>query len=180
MIRNADYVMTLIIDPEKRAKKAQVGVDLTIKAINRIGQPTRMRADNPSSIYEDKGIIYNDESLVRGNKNNFGIYTPIAPEDGFFHLEEGTYSVEFDQGIRALPKNNTAFIWQRSTLGRNGVLIRSSVYDPGFETPNMGAILFVGRPVNIELHARIAQIVIHENEPTELYNGQYMGLKDFR
>lgn len=174
MIRNSNYVMSLIIDPYDLAKKAQVGVDLTIKAINRIGEPSSFR---PS---EDKGIIYNDESLSKGKKNNFGIYTPIVPDDGFFHLEEGTYSVEFDQGINALPENNTAFIWQRSTLGRNGILIRSSVYDPGFETPNMGAILFVGRPVDIELHARIAQIVIHENEPAPLYNGQYQGVKDFR
>ena len=180
MIRNSNYVMSLIIDPYDLAKKAQVGVDLTIKAINRIGQPTHMRADTPSSIYEDKGIIYNDESLARGNKNKFGIYTPIVPDDGFFHLEEGTYSIEFSQGLEALPANNTAFIWQRSTLGRNGVLIRSSVYDPGFTTPNMGAIMYVGRPVLIEVNARVAQIIIHENEPAELYNGQYMGVKDFR
>ena len=177
MIRNAEYVMALIIDPQGLAKPAQVGVDLTIKSINKI-------AGSLVSSIMNVGAIYNDASLATGKKNSFNVYEPIEiveEKDGrFFFLDRGTYSVEFDQGLYELPATNTAFIWQRSTLGRNGVIIRSSVFDPGFSTPNIGAILSVGSAVIIEEHARIAQIVVHENEPASLYNGQYKGAKDFR
>lgn len=177
MIRNADYVMSLIVDPLGLAKKAQVGVDLTIRGVSRI-------YSSPGSPDSTWGIIYNDESSKDGFKTSFGKYRvmDLMPYEGHmvYVLPEGTYSVEFDQGINPLPENNTAFIWQRSTLGRNGLMVRSSVYDPGFTSPNMGAILFVGRGCILEAHSRIAQIVVHENEPTTLYDGSYQGKKDFR
>lgn len=177
MIKNADYVETLIVDPVGLSKKAQVGVDLTVKSINKIG----------SGEETDYGKIFNDESLKAGEKNSFGIYVPVIPtildisnKRSFFVLEEGVYSIEFNEGLDALPANNTAFIIHRSTLGRNGIIIRSAVYDPGFTTPNMGAIMTVGRSCIIEINSRVAQLLIFENEPAELYNGNYQGKKDFR
>jgi len=176
MIRNAEYVMSLIEDPSKRAKKAQVGVDLTLASVNRIAIKSHEDIWSKKSV----GYVYNDES---GHKASFGYYEPVDPEkiDGLtvFYLPPGAYSITFEQGLKPLPGNNTAFIYHRSTLARNGALIRSAVYDPGFTTPQMGAILEVWRPIIIEQHARVAQILYNENEDVAaLYNGSYQGEKD--
>lgn len=171
MIRNANYVMSLIDDPTGRAKKAQVGVDLTVKGIKKI------EGDHDDQV----GWVFNDES---GEKARYGTYTPLSLYEVEGHnvyiLYPGCYSIEFEQGLKPLPEDNTAFIYHRSTLGRNGALIRSAVYDPGFTTPTMGAVLEVWRKIKIEEHARIAQIVIYTNEKAELYNGSYQGAKDIK
>jgi len=178
MIRNADYVMTLVVDSTGRAKKAEVGVDLTISSINKIVGSDMPEISDPDEI----GYVYNDAS---GLKATYGRYVSMELKDinghKMYFLPRGVYSITFEQGLRELPANNTAFIYQRSTLGRNGVLLRSSVFDPGFTTPSIGAILEVGRPICIEEGSRVAQIVIYENEkvPEEsLYNGTYQGIKD--
>lgn len=179
MIRNAQYVLQYIIDPNELAKSAQVGVDLTVNKISKI------LSDNKG----EGGRIYNDATADRvGIKAHFAKYEECALEqsehDGemisVYILEPGVYSIEFDQGLKNLSTEDTAFIYQRSTLGRNGAMIRSSVYDPGFGTPAMGAILYVFQPIHIEQHARVAQIVIHQNETADEYEGSYQGENDFR
>jgi deoxycytidine triphosphate deaminase len=180
MIRNADYVMdNYIIDNEGLAKPAQVGVDLTLNKISSI----------TSDIRGEGGIIYNDASAERTDiKALFAAYEELELREvehvgetiQVYDIAPGVYSIEFDQGLRQLSTEDTAFIVQRSTLGRNGAMIRSSVYDPGFETPAMGAILYVFEPIRIEQHARVAQIVIHENYTAEEYEGSYQGESDFR
>lgn len=175
MIRNSDYVMSLIIDPYNYARKAQVGVDLTVKSIN------KMESDFVT------GIIRNDTSLGKNIKNDFTRYEAIplkyisASPEAVYTLYPGVYSITFDQGLKPLLSDNTAFIYHRSSLGRNGVIIQSAVYDPGFETPNMGAIMTVNVPIIIEDHARVAQIVIYTNEEVStVYDGQYKGHKDIK
>jgi len=44
----------------------------------------------------------------------------------------------------------------------------------------MGALMYVLTPIMIEQYARVAQIVIMENEEADLYNGSYQGEKDKR
>jgi len=179
MIRDAQYVMGYIIDPQGLAKPAQVGVDITLNRVSRI-------------ISDNKGIggrIYNDATAERmGMKARFATYDEVATvaSDEYegqtadvFVLEPGVYSIEFDQGLDNLFSIDTAFIVQRSTIGRNGTMIRSSVYDPGFGTPAMGAIMYVWQPIRIERHARVAQIVIQQSYPADVYDGTYQGANDF-
>ena len=180
MLRNAQYILdTYIIDEKNLAAPAQVGVDLTLAKVSTITSQLRGLG----------GLIYNDATAKRvGTKGQFAQYGEIAPtqseHDGemvdIFPLQPGVYSIEFDQGLRELSSSDTAFIVQRSTLGRNGAMIRSSVYDPGFHTPAMGAILYVWQPIRIEQHARVAQILVHENYEAEAYKGSYLGENDFR
>lgn len=189
MIRNADYVMSHIIDPTGRAKKAQVGVDLTLNKVSLIGSELTIMNDS-STRYEKCAIVYNDEtSSSQAAKSRFAQYREIEPtemmnKDGVsftaWKLEPGAYSIEFEQGLKALTAKETAEIFNRSSIGRNGVLIRSSIYDPGFETPKMGAIMIVVTPIIIEKYTRVAQILISDSEETSLYDGQYQGKKDKR
>jgi len=91
-------------------------------------------------------------------------------------LHEGVYDITFNEGCK-IPENRVAFIKQRSSLYRNGAIINSPVFDPGFETEFMGTLLYVHEPLFIEINARVAQIYFHECNGAELYNGQWQGDK---
>jgi len=44
----------------------------------------------------------------------------------------------------------------------------------------MGAVLIVTRPITIEKGARVAQIIVFDNNDAEAYNGQWLGEKDYK
>lgn len=153
---------------ETKGKVAQVGYDVTLKAVNKIGN--RIGGD-----------IYN---IPRGgkigkvlkDKTELTTYTPVNTVqlddvEGWL-LYPGTYDIEFWEGCK-IPDNRVAFIKQRSSLWRNGTLINSPVFDPGFETDNMGTIMLVTETIFIEKDARVAQIYFHECGPAEKYAGQW-------
>ncbi len=94
-------------------------------------------------------------------------------------LYEGAYDITFWEGCK-IPANLVGFIRQRSSLLRNGAVMHSSVFDPGFETDNMGCILIVNCTIFIECDARVAQMYFHhcdEVAQENLYNGQWQNDK---
>jgi deoxycytidine triphosphate deaminase len=153
-----------------KGKPAQVGFDLTLKAVNKVGN--RISAD---SYYADSKI-----GKVLKNKTELTTYTPVETInlDGVegWLLYTGTYDITFWEGCK-IPDNRVAFIKQRSSLWRNGTLINSPVFDPGFETDNMGTIMMVTEPIFIEKDARVAQIYFHECDAAEKYDGQWQNDK---
>ena len=149
------------LDTKGKGAKAQVGYDLTLKAVKQI----------------HGGVVLSDKTIV-------GDYTEMMPtftskEKFLFELQPGTYSLTFDQGIK-LDANHTAFIRHRSSVLRCGGIITSGVYDSGFEVDEMGAVLIATQPIDIELGARIAQVIIFENYEAELYDGQWQKGKDVK
>lgn len=161
MYRNSEYVITKLRDPSGLAKPAQIGVDLTVKRILKIRGAT---------------------VIPRNGKTMLGGYGEVKwsePDGGTIYLEPGmAYGVEFDQGLKALSEDETAFIVQRSSLNRSGVQLQGSVYDPGFETDTLGATIYVYVPIVVEKHARLAQLLITTSEAvkvSQLYSGQFQG-----
>jgi len=146
-------------------KPAQVGFDLTLKQVNKIG---------------NKGVNNPKIGKVLKNKTELTNYMPhgLMNLDGVtgWLLYAGVYDITFNEGCK-LPSNRVAFIKQRSSLYRNGAIINSPVFDPGFETEFMGTLMYVHETIFIEENARVAQIYFHECEPAELYNGQWQGDK---
>lgn len=145
-------------------KPAQVGYDLSLKAVNTVG------GIDPDTFTPAK------IGKVLKNSTELTLYTPyetimLDGVEGWL-LHPGTYDVTFNEGC-TIPENRVAFIKQRSSLWRNGTLINSPVFDPGFETENMGTIMLVTRTIFIEKDARVAQMYFHECEPAELYAGQW-------
>ena len=149
-----------------QGKPAQVGFDLTLKQVNKIGTSTAGITAKIGKVLKDKTELTN--------------YTPYALMniDGVngWLLYAGVYDITFNEGCK-LPDNRVAFIKQRSSLYRNGTIINSPVFDPGFETDFMGTIMYVHETIFIEESARVAQIYFHECEPAEKYNGQWQGDK---
>jgi deoxycytidine triphosphate deaminase len=148
-----------------QGKPAQVGYDLTLKKVYKVG--------NNSETTGNIGKILKDKTILT-------TYTPIESinldgNKGWL-LYEGVYDITFNEGCK-IPDNRVAFIKQRSSLYRNGAIINSPVFDPGFETANMGTILYVHETIFIEENARVAQIYFHECQPAEKYDGQWQGDK---
>jgi deoxycytidine triphosphate deaminase len=155
-----------------KGKPAQVGFDLSLKAVNKVGYNPQV---NPETL-EKTGKI----GKVLVEKTELTDYTPVEPLnlDGRrgWLLHEGTYDITFNEGCR-IPANRVAFIKQRSSMWRNGTLINSPVFDPGFETEFMGTIMLVTETIFIEENARVAQIYFHECDSAELYDGQWQNDK---
>jgi deoxycytidine triphosphate deaminase len=150
----------LIIDHSK-GKPSQVGYDLSIKSVQKIMSNIKF------------GYILKDKTILAH-------YEPIYPSkldghDGWL-LHAGVYDITFHEGCK-IPSNRTGFIKQRSSLYRNGTIINSPVFDPGFETLNMGTLMYVHETIFIEQDARVAQIYFHENESGETYDGQFQNDK---
>jgi len=150
-------------------KSAQVGFDLTLKQVNKIGP--RLSQD-PNTFVRRDGRI----GKVLKDKTELTDYTPYALTnlDGAhgWLLYGGVYDITFNEGCK-LPDNRVAFIKQRSSLYRNGTIINSPVFDPGFETENMGTLMYVHETIFIEENARVAQIYFHECQSAEMYDGQF-------
>lgn len=155
-------------------KPAQVGYDVSLKQVNIIGE----RKINSTEMGGFVGGVEIGKVLKDGTKLTTYQPYPLQNVDGFngWLLYPGTYDVTFHEGCK-LPNNRVAFIKQRSSLYRNGSVINSPVFDPGFETDFMGTIMIVTKTIFIEENARVAQIYFYECEPAELYNGQWQNDK---
>jgi len=162
----------LLLLEHTQGKPAQVGYDLSLKSVQKIGNKIG-------------GGVYN---LSRGskigkvlkNKTELTTYTSLDTimldgDEGWL-LHEGVYDITFNEGCK-IPDNRVAFIKQRSSLYRNGAIINSPVFDPGFETEFMGTLVYVYETIFIEKGARVAQIYFHECEPAEKYDGQWQNDK---
>ena len=147
---------------ESKGAPAQVGFDLSLKAVQQIA---------------GKGVAM---GKVLKDKSQLTTYTPMQTTmlDGVegWILYAGVYDFTFNEGCN-IPANRTGFIKQRSSLYRNGTIINSAVFDPGFATDNMGTVAYVFETLFIEKDARVAQMYFHENADAEKYNGQWQGDK---
>ena len=147
-------------------KPAQVGYDLSLKEVNKIGY---------------KGTPDSKIGKVLKDKTELATYTlqEVKNVDGVkgWLLYEGVYDITFNEGCK-LPADRVGLIRQRSSMLRNGTVLHSSVFDPGFETSFMGTVMVVNTPIFIEENARVAQIYFHPCVPVadeNLYSGQWQG-----
>lgn len=153
-----------------KGKPAQIGYDLSLKAVNRIGS---------AGVYYPETGQYKPGKIgkVLKDRTELAEYTPIntirMDEIEGWLLYAGAYDVVFHEGCQ-IPDNRVGLIRQRSSLLRNGTLLHSSVFDPGFATNEMGTVMVVHETIFIEKDARIAQMYFHECAPADKYDGQWM------
>lgn len=170
-----------------KGKPAQIGYDLSVKEIKRVGpnMVSSMRYQNPGQVLvkETKLTDYHHINLspVLTNEDVIEIddegNESTGPQIMGYFLDSGYYEVTFWEGCN-IPNNLVGLIRQRSSMLRNGALLHSSVFDPGFGTEFMGSFIAVFCPIFIEQDARIAQIYFHECEPVvKGYDGQFQNDK---
>ena len=161
---NADQIVEkgLLKLEQSKGKKAQVGYDLSLQTVKQI------RANPQDKI----GVVLRSSTSLAGYSD-----TEKVQLDGNMGwlLYPGTYEITFWEGCK-IPSDYVGLIRQRSSLLRNGTIIHSSVFDPGFETEFMGCVMKVNETIFIEEDARVGQIYFHQCEEVDqenLYNGQW-------
>ena len=163
---NSDQIVEkgLLKLEQSKGKKAQVGYDLSLQTVKQI------RANPQDKI----GVVLKNSTSLAGYSDIEKVQ--LDGNMGWL-LYPGTYEITFWEGCK-LPADYVGFIRQRSSLLRNGTVIHSSVFDPGFETQFMGCVMRVNETIFIEEDARVGQIYFHECvEVAELYDGQWQGDK---
>lgn len=165
---NAEQIIEqgLILTENSKGKPSQVGFDLSLKSVNKIGEA--IASESRPAI----GMVLKDKTIL----NN---YTPQVLQniDGYIGwlLYPGTYDFTFHEGCN-IPSDRVGLIRQRSSLLRNGAIIASSIFDPGFTTENMGTIAIINEVLFIEQDARVGQMYFHECDGVaeeNLYQGQW-------
>lgn len=168
--------MSKIIDPLKHAKKAQVGVDLTVEKIEEIvGYPEFVDSKMSGVEYVECDTVSKLWFSTPHDKLPMR-YSVFKERDAYVLKPNTTYAITFEQGLKSLNDNEWGFIVQRSSFMRVGISLESSVWDPGFGTEKMASMLRTGNcEVIVPKGTRIAQFLIFDNEPTELYSGRWQG-----
>ena len=156
MMLNSEQIVEkgLLKLENSKGKPAQIGYDLSVKKIKEL---------------RGLGYVAKNHTLIP----SYDPQTLLPIYRDRWYLNPGYYEVTFWEGCK-IPNNYVGLIRQRSSMLRNGSLLHSSVFDPGFETDEMGSFIAVFHPIFIEKDARIAQIYFHECEPvTQAYDGQF-------
>lgn len=150
----------------EHSKVNQVGIDLSVKKIERI--------------YRGGQVL--KEKTVIDPQNYQEVFATKNPEGRTtWKLSSGVYAITFNERV-TIPSTHTGFILHRSSIMRMGSMLISAIWDPGFTTgdENMGTTLFVHVPIEIEKDARIAQFYMISNEYVDvLYNGQFQGKTNY-
>ena len=177
MLKNANYIYdnNIIADGKNTTKdfckKAQVGVDLTVKRV---------------FVFTSRGSVGKATYLpnyMELQPYTHGINENINDGKEYWNLLGGdTYIIELNEGVK-LSSNETGFMIMRSSLNRCGVRIDSCVWDPGYSCESKNGIkpasvrLTVDNAFGFKLYknSRICQFIVAECEESKLYNGQWQG-----
>lgn len=174
MLKNAQFINEKIViaDEQNTTKKfckpAQVGVDLSVKSVERFIAPG---ATLISKTYAAK-----TEPIPTSKITYEGVEF-----EGWF-LEPDSYIIKLNEGC-SFKENTTGLIFLRSSLNRSGVDIVSAVWDPGYVSVDGDEIYPMSIRMTVhnkdgfflEKNARVAQLLVLENEDTTLYDGQWQG-----
>jgi deoxycytidine triphosphate deaminase len=162
MLLNSNQIANYVTESEF-SKRAQIGIDLSVCKIEKI---------------EVGSVVYKDKTYIDPTGYHEVLTKKIDDKD-CWRLEEGVYSVTFNEGIK-VPVDAAAKITHRSSLYRTGTIIESPWWDPGFYCDQMNTTMIVTSLIIIEKNARIGQIAFWKiDEIGEQYGGegsQWQGL----
>jgi deoxycytidine triphosphate deaminase len=99
----------------------------------------------------------------------------LADADGYFDLGRDSYLLELNE-VTTIPPDAIGILLPRSTLLRNGLDVRSALFDPGYS--GQPKILLVSyRKAKIKKYSRIGQLVIIRSDTPfrKQYAGRYQG-----
>ena len=97
-----------------------------------------------------------------------------ADSNGWYDLSKGCYIIVYNETVK-MPLNIVAIARTRSTLLRNGAVVETAVWDPGYQGRS-SSLLVVHNPAGIRLKqdARIAQLIFYRTDEVEKgYDGVY-------
>jgi deoxycytidine triphosphate deaminase len=110
------------------------------------------------------------------SKNENSKLEELAPnQEGFYEFGIGAYMLELNE-ITTIPKDAIGILLPRSTLLRNGIDVRTALFDPGY-SGQPKVMLVCHRPLKLQRFSRVGQLVLlkSDKEFSKGYNGQYQG-----
>lgn len=128
-----------------------------------------------------KILSYSKTSYTLGiTKGENSKLEELQSSGSYYDLEEGAYFVELNE-ITTIPKDAIGILLPRSTLLRNGLDVRTALFDPGY-SGQPKVMLVCHRPAKVERFARIGQLIIikSDKEFGTTYNGSYQGEREAR
>jgi len=122
---------------------------------------------NPDHIIKEKVLIPCDHTKSQQVGIDLTISEPIILDN------LASRNVLLNEIVK-LSKDTYAMLYGRSSFNRKGVLIRGSVYDPGYEG-KVGCTIYnlSGEVLVIHKNERICQILFFKANPASEYQGQY-------
>ena len=119
--------------------------------------------------------IVKELGLVKFAKNTeiqqVGIDLTIAET---VRLNHGEHKAVRLNEVVSVPDDMFALIFSRSTFNRQGILITSTVFEPGWRgIPMVSIYNFSGVDISIAKDTRIVQIIFFKADVASVYNGQY-------
>jgi len=101
--------------------------------------------------------------------------TQVLSDGSYFDLAPGAYFVELNE-ITTIPPDAIGILLPRSTLLRNGLDVRTALFDPGY-SGQPKVMLVCHRPARIQKFSRIGQLIIlkSDREFPSKYSGRYQG-----
>lgn len=113
--------------------------------------------------------------LGKAKTENSKLEEIISDSDGFFNLGVGAYMLELNE-ITTIPNDTIGILFPRSTLLRNGIDVRTALFDPGY-SGQPKVMLVCHRPLKLQRFSRIGQLVLlkSDEEFSKQYSGQYQG-----
>lgn len=117
-------------------------------------------------------IKNNDFIIDEEQKIHRGSIEVALNEDGYYHLEPGSYEVIMENIIN-VAEGEAGFVITRSTLNRNGVFITSGLYDSGYNGVMAGVMHVNCGLMKIKPGTRIGQYLCFEAESLHKYDGDY-------
>ncbi len=101
--------------------------------------------------------------------------TQVPADGSYFDLDPGAYFVELNE-ITTIPPDAIGILLPRSTLLRNGLDVRTALFDPGY-SGQPKVMLVCHRPARIQKFSRIGQLIIlkSDREFPSKYSGRYQG-----
>jgi dUTP pyrophosphatase len=123
--------------------------------------------------------IYSYSSSVHTigvSKTENSVLSEIKTDNqNYFELGVGAFMLELNE-ITTIPNNAIGILLPRSTLLRNGIDVRTALFDPGY-SGQPKVMLVCHRPLRLERFARIGQLVLFRSDkefPSQ-YKGRYQG-----
>ena len=152
MFESGAYVAEFV-EPLRKSQVQPNGVDLTLDTVFEQVEPGRV-------VRGGKEIGERRERSAGGDS---GVYT----------LSPGGYVVRYGEVV-TIPDDHVGFILPRSSLMRNSCMINTAVWDAGYSGRGEG-LLQVHHDVELEVGARIAQLVLARADHEGVYDGSYQG-----
>jgi len=152
-----------------------VEIDLLVKRIVSIDSGDQKQPAGYDVTVSDIRAFPVTTFILGIEKSENSILTPVQSDGSYFDLKPGAYFVELNE-ITTIPPDAIGILLPRSTLLRNGLDVRTALFDPGY-SGQPKVMLVCHRPARIQKFSRIGQLIILKSDrdfPSK-YSGRYQG-----